>query len=297
MYKLTAPLPGAVFGAAVSGVRLDEHTPAPVIAQIKADLLAHKLLVFKDQGDAVSAERQLAVSRWFGDVESTFFKHPHSPHPDVFRVSNDEAEGCTQVGRSGWHIDGSFQPRPFKVQTMTFWSVSRRGQTLFSPLEDVVARLSPGDRDEWERLSVVTNSPARDGSGLPVIHPLVYAHPDTGKATLCFHCGAPFVRSFAKDLSFAGDGRGGTRRQASASDVYGPERTAAMRGRIAAALEDPAVCYAHDWALGEFAIIDNLAVGHYAHPDTQESVEAGGLRVLHRTTVAGTNVPKKTVAA
>ena len=66
-----------------------------------------------------------------------------------------------------------------------------------------------------------------------------------------------------------------------------------MLERITAALEDPAICYAHDWVLGDFAIIDNLAVGHYAHPDTQESVAAGGLRVLHRTTVAGTNVPTK----
>ncbi len=54
----------------------------------------HRLLVFRDQG-IVSGERQVEISRWFGELESTFYKHPHSPHPDVFRVSNDEQTGCT----------------------------------------------------------------------------------------------------------------------------------------------------------------------------------------------------------
>ena len=56
---------------------------------------------------------------------SILIQHPRSPDPDIFRVSNDHVEGCTQVGRSGWHIDGTFMRCPFKVQTMHFWSVSK----------------------------------------------------------------------------------------------------------------------------------------------------------------------------
>jgi taurine dioxygenase len=52
----------------------------------------HTLLVFKDQG-VVGHERQLEISRWFGEIESTFFDHPKSPHRDIFRVSNDRSEG------------------------------------------------------------------------------------------------------------------------------------------------------------------------------------------------------------
>jgi len=29
-------------------------------------------------------------------------------------VSNDEDEGCTGVGRTGWHIDGTFLDKPYK---------------------------------------------------------------------------------------------------------------------------------------------------------------------------------------
>ena len=68
---------------------------------------------------------QVQISQQLGEIESTFYKHPRSPHPDIFRVSNDENEGCTQVGRTGWHIDGTFQQMPFKYQTMHFHSQSQ----------------------------------------------------------------------------------------------------------------------------------------------------------------------------
>ena len=34
---------------------------------------------------------------------------------------------------------------------------------------------------------------------------------------------------------------------------------------------------------------DNLAVGHEAHPNTQLSPDVVGLRIMHRTTVKGSN--------
>jgi len=52
--------------------------------------------VFKDQG-IISGHRHVEISSWFGELESTFYKHPKSPHPDVFRVSNDPNEGCTGI--------------------------------------------------------------------------------------------------------------------------------------------------------------------------------------------------------
>jgi taurine dioxygenase len=65
-----------------------------VIKQIKEDVAKHRLLIFKEQG-LINAYRQVEISKWFGEIECTFFKHHRSPHPEVFRVSNDPAEGCT----------------------------------------------------------------------------------------------------------------------------------------------------------------------------------------------------------
>ena len=38
---------------------------------------------------------------------------------------------------------------------------------------------------------------------------------------------------------------------------------------------------------------DNLGIAHYAAPGTQQSSSKVGLRILHRTTVAGETIPQK----
>eukprot|EP00656_Telonema_subtile_P052958 TRINITY_DN7522_c0_g1_i2.p1 TRINITY_DN7522_c0_g1~~TRINITY_DN7522_c0_g1_i2.p1 ORF type:complete len:259 (+),score=58.68 TRINITY_DN7522_c0_g1_i2:72-848(+) len=249
---------------------------ASVVAQIKEDLHRHRVLIFRDQGQ-VEPETQLEVSRWFGEVESTFYKHPQSPHPDIFRVSNDEDQGCRNVGRSGWHIDGSFMQRPFKVQTMHFWAVNNGGSTLFAPLNETIGSLDPERQQLWNKLWFVTEG--------GIVHPLVYPHPVSQQPTLCFHCGPHFVKTFAVDYD---------RESHKAGSVLPPEQVRGVIRELGEQLQRNA--YAHQWELGDFAIIDNLAVGHYAHPDTQASVESSGLRILHRTTVSGDNVPDKHTA-
>lgn len=47
------------------------------------------------------------------------------------------------------------------------------------------------------------------------------------------------------------------------------------------------------WEEGDFIISDNQAVGHEASPQTQHPVEHVGLRILHRTTIKGTEPPVK----
>lgn len=118
----------APIGVEVRGIDLKQPVPENIIAQIKEDVHKHRLLIFKDQG-VISADRHVEISQWFGELESTFYKHPKSPHPDVFRVSNNEVEGCTNVGRTGWHIDGSFMEKPFSFALYHMVSVPKIGNT------------------------------------------------------------------------------------------------------------------------------------------------------------------------
>ena len=118
----------ASLGVEVFGIDLKKDVPQPIIDQIKEDVHKHRILIFRDQGD-VSGQRHVEISQWFGPLESTFYKHHKSPHPDVFRVSNDESEGCTGVGRTGWHIDGSFQPAPFAYSLYHMAHVPKEGDT------------------------------------------------------------------------------------------------------------------------------------------------------------------------
>lgn len=110
------------------GLDLKQPISQETIDNIKKDVAEHQLVVFRDQG-SISGERQVEISRWFGELDSVFYKHPRSPHPDVFRVSNDPSEGCTGVGRTGWHIDGTFRPSPYTHSIYHIQSVPTEGNT------------------------------------------------------------------------------------------------------------------------------------------------------------------------
>ncbi|CAH1244029.1 Hypp7203 [Branchiostoma lanceolatum] len=269
-YKLT-PIK---MRAEVRGIDLKQEIPAEVIEQIKKDVTKHRILVFKNQG-TVSGSRHVEISRWFGELESTFYKHPKSPHPDVFRVSNDEAEGCTGVGRTGWHIDGSFQPAPFGYSLYHMVAVPKQGNTVFAPLNEVVSGLTEEQRWRWEQLWMVS-----DRRGGPV-HPLIYSHPLTGNKTLCFHLG--MTEFFLVGLPHAEKRR----------TEWKETNQIMMEIHQELVKNNKDIQYSHKWEVGDFIISDNLAVGHEASPQTQLPVEQVGLRVLHRTTVKGTVPPKK----
>lgn len=255
-------------------MNLSEAVSDDVIEKIKKDVHEHVLLIFKNQG-IVSGERHVEISKWFGDLESTFYKHPRSPHPDVFRVSNNEEEGCTNVGRTGWHIDGSFMTEPFKFSLYHMVAVPKSGDTAFVPLTKLIESLQPDVRARWERLYMVSDR------RLKLIHPLIYSHPVTKKPTLCFHLG--MTDAFAWDA--------GTDKE---RITEWPE-TKHILTEIHQEIEknNRELVYSHKWEQGDFIISDNLAVGHEATPETQLPVSQVGLRILHRTTVKGTEKPSK----
>ncbi|BET01910.1 Taurine catabolism dioxygenase TauD, TfdA family [Nesidiocoris tenuis] len=261
-------------GCEVRGVDLKTENRPEVIERIKQDVTNHSLLVFKDQG-IVSGDRHVEISEWFGELESTFYKHPKSPHPDVFRVSNDEEEGCTGVGRTGWHIDGSFQPAPFAYSLYHMVAVPKKGATAFAPLSKIVEGLPQAKREEWDRLWMMSDR--RTGP----IHPLIYRHPVTKKEVLCFHLG--MTSAFLYDYGSSNE-RLASKEECRRilKDIH--EEFVKDGGRIQ---------YIHEWENGDFIISDNLAVGHEATPETQIPRSQVGLRILHRTTVAGTTAPSK----
>ena len=122
-----SPLP--LCGVEVRGIDLKEDLDREMIDKIIADVTKYRLMIFRDQG-IISGERQVEISKWFGkELDCPFYRHPSSPHPEVFRVSNDETEGCTGVGRTGWHIDGSFQECPYSHSLYHIISVPTQGDT------------------------------------------------------------------------------------------------------------------------------------------------------------------------
>jgi len=264
-------------GVIATGLDLNSNVSPEAVSQIKNDVHRHGMVIFKDQS-RISGDRQVEISRWFGELESTFYKHPKSPHPDVFRVSNDRTQGCTNVGRTGWHIDGSFQRAPFAYSLYYMHSVPEKGATSFISLYDLVSSLERERRAKWDRYWMISDSRS------DVIHPLMYHHPVTGKETLCFHLG--MTDAFAVDYDAS------RRRAARICDEQETESILREIHKEITSVQKDKI-YHHDWQTGDFIISDNLSVGHEVTPDTQLPVSQVGLRVLHRTTIKGTLPPAK----
>lgn len=249
-----------------------------LVQKLKEDMGKYRVMVFKGQGQ-ISGARQVQISAQLGEIESTFYKHPRSPHPDIFRVSNDEREGCTGVGRTGWHIDGTFQPMPFKYQTMHLHSVIEGGDTWFVPLKEFYEMQDDETKARWDRLWMITGRGQR-------AHPLVYKHPVRGDTTLMFHCGEPFCAGWGQDDQNADSTKREVKEVLDSRSIQDE-----LTRKLDVAIDKIGVKMS--WEEGDFAINDNLGNCHYAPPGTQNPQRQAGLRILHRTTMAGETMPTK----
>jgi alpha-ketoglutarate-dependent taurine dioxygenase len=265
----------------------DESSSHLLMRQIKQDLVEHRVVLFRQQ--ELSGQQQVDLSNALGTVESTFYKHPKSPHADIFRVSNNEEEGCTHVGRSGWHIDGTFQMKPFMYQTMYFPSVSQGGDTHFIPLKELYDGLSPQEQEYYNTLWMVT------GRRQAPIHPLICQHPfrPNGEKTMLFHCGRSFVQGWHEDVTTTGTD--GVNRVKTNVNHMVPAET--IQEKLTSAIESrfDEIGLRMKWEQGDFMINDNLGLAHYASDGTQANAQTVGLRVLHRTTITGgpETIPQK----
>jgi len=279
------------FGIEAAGVDLNDASlidNSEFISQMKRDLVRHRAILFRSQN--LSGQRQVEISDRLGTIQSTFYKHPKSPHPDIFRVSNDEDEGCTRVGRSGWHLDGTFQERPFMYQTMYFPSVAEGGDTYFVPLKELYDSFSAREKEYYNKLWMVT------GRREAPIHPLVYKHPfrPNDEETLLFHCGRPFVNGWFCDEAHNMTDGGNVVNGVDTSKMIHPS---VIQDQLTKNIESElsTIGIRMKWQRGDFFITDNLGLAHYASEGTQGCTEDVGLRILHRTTVVGgeETVPSK----
>ena len=67
-YKIT-PL-HKLFGALITGLDLSkpEEISRAVRDEIVADVFKYRLLVFRHEGKRISADAQIVISHWFGDI-------------------------------------------------------------------------------------------------------------------------------------------------------------------------------------------------------------------------------------
>ncbi|MEY4576899.1 MAG: hypothetical protein RL701_1602 [Pseudomonadota bacterium] len=275
-----------LIGAEVTGLDLRESLSAETVATLRAKLLEHKVLIFRDQ--PITEHEQVRFSRYFGPVTPAhpitngLRELPELKVNDLVESRREYASREVTVDdplrptrrsrtRAGWHIDITFVANPAAISLLRGWEIPAfGGDTLFANLEALYEGLSPSLQKYLDSLQAihVRNDPdpkprydGRPPGPFAALHPLVRVHPETGKKAL-------FLSGFIQAIH-------GLRANESASllDFLDEE----LSGRADLQLR-------FRWTKDAIAVWDNRAVAH-AGPVDGKFIQ--GNRVVHRTTIGG----------
>ena len=257
-------------GAEVDGVDLADDQDDTTVEALRAGLLRHKVLFFRDQ-HGLDQERQLAFAQRFGPLTTA---HPTVPGVDGYPILElDAANG----GRANsWHTDVTFVDRPPlgavlravvlpEVGGDTLWANTARAyETLADDLRDTVDALWAVHTNGFDYAEFNGNDRTDGGSryskafaSIPFLteHPVVRVHPETGERTLLL---GAFARRFVGD----------------AADP-------ALIARIQAHITKPEHVVRWRWRPGDVVMWDNRATQHYAVNDYGDAA-----RKVQRVTIA-----------
>eukprot|EP00306_Pavlova_sp_CCMP459_P001667 CAMPEP_0185176054 /NCGR_PEP_ID=MMETSP1139-20130426/27737_1 /TAXON_ID=298111 /ORGANISM="Pavlova sp., Strain CCMP459" /LENGTH=433 /DNA_ID=CAMNT_0027741803 /DNA_START=9 /DNA_END=1311 /DNA_ORIENTATION=+ len=279
-------------GAAVRGLDLRKQPREDVLDTLQREMAERGFVVFKDQG-VLSGEEQVRASEYWGgrEMHSTHGVHPRAPNRHIFRLSNDPDVGILGVGPQ-WHNDGSFERGVFSHVGYHIINVPENGGGTLYAHQGAAFDMLPDDvAERWKRyVSVNSNS--------GVLHPMVHAHPISGRLSVYLHLGMTGAVIEVNDVPDKPDEKSlrlledEEMRQlfnqyndllnAGLSDDS-PYRTAPERQQRPEGVKPFTTAYQYE--KGDVVFIDNLAVAHRAAPEAHESHLKQGLRVLHRTTI------------
>lgn len=273
-------------GAEVSGVDLRQALDADTITQLRAALLQHKVLAFRDQ--PLSDAQQVRFTRYFGAVTPA---HPitngrrEQPEIKVNDLEQSRAEYVTRAisvddplyvprqrrTRTGWHVDITFVANPAAITLLRGVEIPPfGGDTIFANLEALYESLSPALRAFLDTLQAIhvraDRDPAprfdgREPGPFAALHPLVTVHPETGKKIL-------FLSGFIQAIH-------GLR--PAESDALLNFLNDELSGRSE-------LHYRYRWTQDSIVVWDNRAVTHAGPVD---GAQIQGNRIVHRTTVGG----------
>jgi taurine dioxygenase len=223
--------------------------------------LDHNVVVVP--GQELEIEDFLRYSRRFGLVvphPSKMTRHPDYPEITLLGINKVGADGQLDMaiyrrGAEGWHTDGAYDEEPFKATQLYALAVpSRGGDTFFASMYAAYDGLPPRLKQRLEgrqgaftyggrrKATALLNAEDRDWT--PVFHPIIRAHPETGRKGLYFDPG--------KIVRIEGVDEG-------ESDALIEELTARMI--------QPEGEYRHRWRKGDIVIWDNRCSYHKAAGD------------------------------
>ena len=266
------------FGAAVTGVALDQPINSKQASAIRSAWLEHQVIYFPEQP---LSHRQLErFTLAMGDFGHDPFVKPLHDHEHILEIRREPEEVVSPFGGS-WHSDWSFQAAPPSATILHAKIIPPiGGNTLYADGCAAYEALSNAMRSELEELQaihsarrpyshegyVASGGPDRsmhiepdDNAWATQLHPVIRTHPETGRKAIWVNP----VYTLA---------------------IHGmpePSSTRLLASLFEHVLQEEFI-YSHKWSANMLTMWDNRSVQHRAQGGYD-----GHLRVLHRTTVAG----------
>jgi taurine dioxygenase len=266
------PLSGAI-GAELFGVDLAGSLDDNTIREIRAALLEHVVIFFRDQ--ELSPQLLLALAERFGEPAEYPLIKVLPECPLVLPVIKEPHERTNFGGI--WHSDTAYLERP-ALGTLLYAleTPPAGGDTMFANMYLAYATLSDGMRRLLEGLRGVNvagkpvtlktreemhskRGTAADPEAISAVHPVVRTHPETGRKALYVN--------FAHTLRF---------------EDMTEEESEPLLGYLFAHQIKPEFTCRFRWRPGSLAFWDNRASQHYPLNDYH-----GHRRVMHRVTLIG----------
>ena len=186
-------------GAEVSGIRLgDAAHDDGLFAEIKALLLAHRVLFLRDQD--ISRAEHVAFARRFGELEDHPIAGSDPEHPGLVRIYRSEERNPYE---NNWHVDGLWRDNPAMGAVLRCIECpSDGGDTIWANMVEAYSRLPEDLKTRIAGLRAKSSIEHSFGAAMsmedrqalsakhpPAEHPVVRTHPETGEKVL-------FVGSF-----------------------------------------------------------------------------------------------------
>jgi alpha-ketoglutarate-dependent sulfate ester dioxygenase len=264
---------GGVIGAVVRGIRVGGDVDPAAAAELRAALLAHKVVFLRDQQHATDADQ-----RAFGQLLGPLTR----PHPTVTGDGHAVLPIDSEQGKANsWHTDVTFVDRVPAISVLRAIKLPPYGgTTVWANTAEAYRQLHPALRALAGGLRAVHSNLYDYAADRPQVggvdvkqeayraefrhlefeteHPVVRIHPETSEPALLL---GHFVRFFTGLSS------------TDSAELF------ALLQRHVTRLENTV---RWTWRDGDIAIWDNRATQHYAVADYGDQP-----RLLHRITIAG----------
>ncbi len=251
---------------------------ADLIAEIRALLLGHKVLFFRDQD--ISRADHVAFARHFGELEDHPVAGSDPDHPGLVRIYKSP-DSPNDRYENAWHSDATWRDKPpFGCVLRCVECPEVGGDTMWVDMAAAYERLPEGVKTQIAGLRARHSIEATFGAAMPIEkrlalkaqfpdaeHPVVRTHPETGEKVLFVNAFTTHFTNFhtAENVRFGQD--------------YAPGASQLLNYLVSQAFV-PEFQVRWRWKPNSVAFWDNRATQHYAvmdYPPCHRKMERAGI--------------------